>query len=255
MGETLGHPAARSLDLQATSSNDSVARLPTEILERVLDSFSGVPPRIARSVGPLTVFNERGHRPPIFWCFNHYAEPVLLAARLGADQPLYAMHSFQGILDDWREKQRYGPLLAQVYAEAILSAAGAARILIGGNCQSADIIEIAARTIAKRRGTTPLLMMLESEPALPYGGPLLMMFGDRSGYNNPFLKEADPVGRWWSRHANFAWGIVRGIHGSYFREPGIFDLTGFLRQAVDAIEQTGRLAPGEMRRSEGLHPA
>ncbi len=221
----------------------------------MLGSFSEVPPRIARPAGRLTLFNEGGGRTPIFWCFNHYAEPVLLAARLGADQPLYAMHSFQGILVEGDEKRRHGPALARLYAEEIRAITGSAPILIGGNCQSAPIIEIAARTIAAGRARAPLLMMLESEPARTYDGPLLMLFGDRSERYNPFLRRGDPVARWRSRHPEFAWGIVRGAHGTYFREPGVSDLAGFLRRAVDAMERTDRLGNGALRLDDDPDPA
>ncbi|KQT56084.1 hypothetical protein ASG52_24500 [Methylobacterium sp. Leaf456] len=227
-------------------SNDD-EEIPPDIIERVLGSFSPIPPQAARRAGRLVVFNENGRRTPIFWCFNHFGEPYLLAARLGADQPLYAMHSFQGVVEKPSQKRRYRSHLANLYTQSILDHAAGPRIVIGGNCQSALIAEAVARNVAARTGRHPLLMMLEHDPAAACEGPLLLLFGDQSRAYNPFLREADPVSRWRERHRNVAWGILKGAHGTYFREPGILDLTGFLRRAVDVFDETGRIPDGAMQ--------
>ncbi len=170
----------------------------------------------------------------------------LLAARLGADNRSTQCILFTVLSKTIRKNGATVHILRKYMQGIFLKPRVHYQLSLAAIVKSADIIEIAARNMAARRGTSPLLMMLENEPSQAYGGPLLMMFGDQSEHYNPFLREVDPITRWRSMHSNVSWGIVRGTHGSYFREPGIIDLTRFLRQAVDAMESSGQLPDSAM---------
>lgn len=181
--------------------------------------------QIGRADGPFLVLNEEGARPPLFWCFNTWAEPILLAHRLGPDQPIYALHSLNRSTLPRSMKVRFQEPLAQLYAEAVLRIGGSkAALTIGGNCQAAPIAEATAHAMIQAGAPAPLLVTLEYMPRRAYRGPLYMLFGDQSRLFNPFLTAIDPVAGWERQHARFGWTQIAGNHGLYFKEPAISSL-------------------------------
>ena len=55
------------------------------------------PASLARQDGPLLIMNETGSKAPLIWCFNTWAEALLLGRSLDPNQPLIAMISLNFI--------------------------------------------------------------------------------------------------------------------------------------------------------------
>jgi thioesterase domain-containing protein len=202
--------------------------------------------RIGEPRDDLLLLNGSGTRRPIFWCLNNWAEAVLLAHRLGPDQPLFAMHSFNKVLSGTRRKARLLEALAASYVEQSLRHSQAYPEIVGGNCQAAPVAEAMAHQIGKASGRVPLLVMLEYMPQRPYTGPALMMFGGSSFRYNPFLSSRDPLPIWNSQLENYSWAILNGNHGRYFVEPAISDLCTALERVLASVEENGKVPGGEL---------
>jgi len=172
----------------------------------------------------LLLFNKSGSKPPIFWCFNNWAEPHLLAHQLSNDQPLIAAHSLHMHEDRWLRKARYTEPLANHYLESALRIVGEQEFTIGGNCQAGPIAESFAIQLAQNSGRYSKLVTLDYIPRRSYQGPTLMLFGSNSLYN-PFLREdLDPASYLKQRLRSFKWEFLDASHGSYFREPTVTKL-------------------------------
>ena len=225
------------------------------VRSEIIQSFNRVPASLAEPHGLFLKFAGGGKRTPIFWCFNNWAEPVLLSRQLGPDQPLYAMSSLHGIVRGKALKRVHAKDLAVAYADQLLQLAPEGPVLIGGNCQAAPVAEAMAHHVVAHSGRTPLLMTLEHTLFYCYPGSVLMMFGSESHKFNPFLQGVDPLPRWSAQHRRVAWGQVAGPHGRFFVEPGILDLAAFIRATASAFCAEGELRPGEIRREvEALQP-
>jgi len=222
------------------------------LLSRMKESINIIPGNVAVRKGPFAVFNENGQKPPLFWCFNNWVEPVLLANRLGVDQPLVSMRSFHGFIKGKGDKRANTVDLAINYVDFMLDLFDEIPRLIGGNCQGAPVAEAIAHNLLGRTGKKALLMTLEHRPFYSYPGSILMMFGSMSEKYNPFLRNEDPIAAWNAMHRIPAWGIVNGNHGKYFVEPAVLDLTAFIRYASNTYLEFGNISPGEMRSCDML---
>lgn len=209
--------------------------------ESLMESMHKIPKGDVKHVGLFACFNSNGSKPPIFWCFNNWAEPVFLANRLEPEQPLFAMRSFHGLITGKQNKRANTLDLAKLYVDQLLPLIKNHPILIGGNCQAAPIAEAMAHNVLAREGKKALLMTLEYNPFYSYSGSILMMFGANSEKYNPFLKLKDPVTNWKLLHQSPAWGIVNGTHGKFFMEPGVLDLVSFIEQATALFCQNNSL--------------
>ena len=204
------------------------------VLEQIEARRTKVLAQTGHADGPFLVLNGEGRSAPLFWCFNSWAEAVILARRLGPDQPLFALHSFNKITSGLSYKVRLMEPLAQHYAEAILRVAGTdTPAAVGANCQAAAIGEATAHALMRAGAPAPLLATLEFMPQRPYPGPLYLMFGEQSDRYNPFLSDMDPVPGWRRLHTHFDWGFVPGPHGRYFTEPAVGVLAQRIRHAMD----------------------
>jgi hypothetical protein len=190
------------------------------IWAKIMEGKKRISRSAGREVGDLLLLNEKGERPPIFWCFNNWAEPVLLARALGADQPVYAMHSFQSYTERWVQKGSYMEALAKTYVDNVLAITGGTSAVFGGNCQGAPIAESMAIQISNTHKIFPKLITLDYIPKRFYQGPLCMMFGRESPFN-PFLSGGDPMADWQEKLTQFSWSTIEAGHGGYFREPAI----------------------------------
>ncbi len=204
----------------------------TEIRRKMIKNIDRIPSQIARRKGVFAHFNFEGSYPPLFWCFNNWAEAVFLAYWLGPERPLYAMQSFYGLEDDRSVKEMYKNYVAEHYANLVLDVHPKGHIFIGGNCQSAPIAESMAHYLMDRTATPPILISLDHLPFYCYPGCLVMLFGLRSEYN-PFLKEGSPISGWFKKHKSPSWGFIDAEHGQYFREPGIHELVGYIKTVMD----------------------
>lgn len=220
-----------------------------DLLEVIAATALRMPKAVARIEGPLVVLNEAGTKPPIHWCFNNWAEPVMLANRLGADQPLVAMRSLFKLAECKAAKRAHTVELASAYADLILARSDGRPFIIGGNCQAAPIAEAVAHALLGRTGRAPLLVTLEHVPAYCYPGSLVMLFGAQSVKFNPFARGEDPTAAWAAMHGQASWGFIDASHGRYFMEPAVHDLGGYLRQVSAEFCLTASVMPGEIDRS------
>ncbi len=196
--------------------------------------------------GDFLVLNEGGSNSPLYWCFNNWAEPLLLARVLGNNQPIAAMHSLHGAAENWHTKTRLNEHLASRYLENITNVTGKNSFFIGGNCQGAPIAESIAIQAQERLNIKSSLITLDYVPRRQHQGPMLMLFGRESRYN-PFLTNIDPISIWQSKHNNFAWGIIDGNHGEYFKEPAINQLRWFIEKMVNNFVPTCSMPSEEIQ--------
>lgn len=181
----------------------------------------------------LLAFNESGLRPPIYWCFNSWAEPLMFSRHLQHDQPFFAMHSPNRFVKTWHEKTRFHEHLSLHYFEQIALHNHNCRPVLVGNCQGAPVAESIAILFSQKLALEPLLVTLDYIPRRQYRGPILMLFGRNSDFN-PFVNsDKDPVPLWKSKFDAFAWGFVDAEHGEYFRSPAIEQLHAYIEKASD----------------------
>lgn len=198
----------------------------------------------ARS-GELLAWNENGSRPPLFWCFNNWVEPVLLAHQLSPEQPLYAMHSFHSFTERWLFKGRFTEALANRYLDSVAQVAGSGPVMFGGNCQGAPVAESMAVQLSERSDVTPLLITLDYIAKRAYRGPRIMLFGEHSEFN-PFRMGPEPLSYWQGRQGHFAWAILNAAHGGYFREPTVGTVAHVITGMSDHLVRTGTGPRGEI---------
>lgn len=173
--------------------------------------------------GDFLIFNKEGTKCPIYWCFNNWAEPLMLARKLGPEQPLVAMHSLHSFIPSWREKGRYNDLLAARYLSQVQKSDNFSNVIFGGNCQGGPIAESMAIQQANLGEIWPKLVVLEYTPRKYFQGKVKLIYGDKSKYN-PFLSEIDPIPIWESHFKDYQYAIIEGRHGKYFTEPTIDQL-------------------------------
>ncbi|MEP4957715.1 MAG: hypothetical protein ABJU19_00185 [Roseobacter sp.] len=181
------------------------------------------------AVGDFLAWNTSGKKPPLFWCFNSWAEPFLLAHHLDENQPLYAMSSFNGATEKWRFKTKYMEPLARRYIESVRKVKGSSKLLIGGNCQGAPIAESMAIQMSEGAASPPYLLSIDYIGKRAYRGKRFMLFGRESIFN-PFLSERDPIKFWNERNSQCSWDFLAGQHGSYFLEPNVQTLAKFIAE-------------------------
>jgi hypothetical protein len=150
------------------------------IRQEIITGIERIPNETARREGLFAHYNIEGSQPPIFWCFNNWAESVFLAHWLGPDQPLFAMRSLHKILEGKSNKKIHNNYLAKEYSDLLLDIYPKGPIFIGGNCQAAPISEAMAHYLTEKTGSVPFLITLEHQPFYCYPGYLLMLFGTKS---------------------------------------------------------------------------
>lgn len=216
-----------------------------QILHEIAATTVKIPKGAARIDGPLAIFNENGNKPPIFWCFNNWAEPVILANRLGPDQPLVAMRSLHAFVKGHALKTAYFEQVATAYCDLISELLNLTPMIIGGNCQAAPIAEQMAQIQSERSEKSPLLITLEHYPKHPYQGSVLLLFGAKSLKYNPLVYDIDPDLFWAGWHGTLSWGLLNAGHGKYFIEPGIRDFAHFIKLAAAVFGRSGKIEQGE----------
>ncbi len=196
---------------------------------------------------PLFALNPAGRRPPLFWCFNGAEEPAAMAAGLGADQPVYAMRSMQGIVEI-AEKGAFLDEIARLYADEITRVSPGGPYLLGGNCQSGRIAEWVARALMLRGLPVQRLIVLEYAPTTPYPGGVSMIFGDRSRRFNPYFLYPEPERAWRRLFADFTCDVIPGDHGEYFRRDRVGALCASVAMRIEeALREPPMVLPAQSR--------
>ena len=216
-------------------------------LKRIRADMTRIPDKLAKKTELFAHFNSSGSKPPIFWCFNHWTEAVFLAYQLGADQPLYAMHSFCDITDEEAKKSMHTKRLAEIYGDLVCELYPNGPVLLGGNCQAFNIAEAVGHYLVGKRGQAPSLISLESQPYYAYPGDLLMLFGDHDEARfNPFMNQVSPIPFWQNKHKHVSWGMITGSHGEYFREPCVHQLCGYINYCANHFFNGSQFPAGEI---------
>ena len=218
-----------------------------DLLDAIAATALRIPKAVARIDGPVVFLNEAGSKPPIYWCFTNWAEPVMLANRLGPDQPLVAMRSLFQLIEGKASKRAHTADLGAAYADLVLARSDGRPLIVGGNCQAAPISEAVAHNLLGRTGRAPLLVTLEHVPTYCYPGSLVMLFGRASEGFNPFLHGGDPRPAWAAMHGQASWGFIDAAHGAYFMEPAVHVLVGYLRRVSAEFCLSATVNPGEIQ--------
>jgi len=219
----------------------------TAFVAQIKADMSRLPDRLAEKKELFACFNTDGNKPPIFWCFNHWTEAVFLAYHLGSDRPLYAMHSLCDITQEEAKKSMHTKRLAEIYGDLLCDLYPDGPVLLGGNCQATCISEAMAHYLLAKRGQTPMLISLESQPFYSYPGNLLMLFGDHDKSRfNPFISQKSPIPSWQNKHQHVTWGVIKGSHGEYFQEPNVHQLCWYITQCADKFLHGIQFPTGQM---------
>lgn len=174
--------------------------------------------------------NVEGARVPLFWCLQNYNELCQLAAYMGADQPVYGMRSGNRAMV---KNQANIDRLAEHYVGEIAQILPPGRLLVGGNCQAAQIAFQIACRLPERGYTVPLLYLHEKFVDMPYGGAVALSFG-RESERNPYLHDEAPERTFARAYSGpLSVDLVPGSHAQFFREPNVQDLTAMLKRRRD----------------------
>lgn len=216
------------------------------IFDLLAESVKSIRDGICGRRGPFALFNETGTKPPLFWCFNNWAEPAFLSRRLNPDQPLIAMRSLHKIIQGKQNKRANVLDVAREYAGLMQHWLDDRPIVVGGNCQAAPIAEAIVHELLSSVQKKSLLITLEHVPFYSYPGDVLMLFGAQSEKFNPFARGEDPVPGWTALHSRPAWGFINAGHGKYFVEPGVDELAGYIENAMETYWNVGQIETGEL---------
>lgn len=187
---------------------------------------------IGNSLDDMLSINSAGENSPLFWCFNNWGEPAILAKYLSSSTPLYAMHSSHGFTELWREKTRFHEALVTRYLKTLIkNNLVQNKMVIVGNCQGAPFAESLAIRINKDFGFWPLLISLDYIPQKNYQGQQVLLYGSASHFN-PFLTDIDPIPIWQNHLGDFAWAFLDAGHGSYFKNPTVVNLVELVEAAL-----------------------
>ncbi len=175
--------------------------------------------------------HEAGSSMPIFWCFQGPEELAALADALGAEQPLFGVRSGFNIMQYSLHNM---DSLADRYAAELDKLRPAGPILVGGNCQGAQIARSIAQALRRRGRAVPLLLLMEESLFRAYDRPVALLFGDRSRLN-PYVAGFDHA-RVFKRSypAGYSIDLIPGAHGEYF---GLENVRG-LAARITALAKT-----------------
>ena len=111
-------------------------------------------------------------------------------------------------------------------------------LLVGGNCQAAQIAFQIACRLPERGYTVPLLYLHEKFVDMPYGGAVALSFG-RESDRNPYRHDDTPEKTFARAYSGpLSIDLVSGSHAQFFREPNVQELTAMLKRRRD--EHLGR---------------
>ena len=200
--------------------------------------------------GLVRLYNHRGTRTPIIWCFNQVLEANCLAPILGEDQPLLAMRSLAGLYKGLHPSPTDVRQVTGRYIEIVLARDLAQRVVVGGNCQAVPFSFQVANALALAGHKVASLVLMERMLPVPYGGRMLVLFGRDSRKHNPAHQFANPMAGWGQYLRNGHSAIIEGEHGRFFLPENIGSLASTLRAEVDQSSA----GPGlpELARRAGL---
>lgn len=229
---------------------------PTDEASRASDTIRRLSILMARSTGAavdaegtMRGFNLDGDRTPLVWCFNNHNEAEALAGALGADQPLLAFRSLNGIVspdapDPWRER-----LVAGNAMQALDAVGSLASVVVGGNCQAAPIALNLANNLWTAGVHVASLIFMERALPIPYAGRHLVLFGAASARHNPRFLFAQPQTAWPRYVPRSRRADIPGAHGQFFQPRHVAALAQTLREEIDLArhDPSGPLGPAGRR--------
>ena len=179
--------------------------------------------------------HESGTRAPIFWCFQGPEELAALADALGPDQPLYGIRSGFNIMQYSLHNM---DSLADRYAAEIDKQRMAGPLLVGGNCQGAQIARSVAQALRRRGRDVPLVMLMEESLFRAYDRPVALLFGDRSRLN-PYVAGFDFAKVFMRSYpAGYSVDLIPGAHGEYFNPENV---PGLARQIAELAANAAKI--------------
>jgi len=201
-----------------------------EIKKRMRDDIMMIKKNAHILYSNMLIINHQSKKIPIFWCFNSWAEPLIFSKKISNDQPLYAMHSFNGYTDNVKLRLRLHDHMVSHYSYLIKELSS--NFILIGNCQGAALVESMAIYLQKRFNISPLLITIDYIPEQYYTGAFLMLFGKNSPFN-PFKNMNNFLELCNSKLGNFTWGFINATHGGYFFEPAIDEIYKYITNATN----------------------
>jgi len=165
----------------------------------------------------------------LFWCFQGSHELNALAAALGPDHPVTGMRSGHMIMDYTAANVS---ALARLYADEIASLSLSDGVVLGGNCQGAEIIHAVAMALRSVGQEVDMMLHIDDTSFKSYPGPITLIYGSES-HLNPFRDGDGPEAFFRENYPGGASTVfVPGAHGTYFRGPGLAALAKIVKQAL-----------------------
>ncbi len=183
--------------------------------------------------------NTEGSKQPVFWCVQRYINLTEFAKHLGADQPIYGMRSAHNVIERTPENIR---AMAHHYVDEILQIQSRGPFIIGGICQAAVVAFQMALRLRDLGHELNLLGLQERFIPQDYPGRVAFFFGDIST-RSPYYQYVWPELGWRKYYTGgFEAHIIRGEHGTYFREENIQYLTREMQIAFERAQAPARVS-------------
>lgn len=175
---------------------------------------------------------------PIFWVCQQQNEGESLGKALGQTQPLVYFRSGHQVAN------RYDisiAVIARVYAKNIVEHQPSGPIILGGNCQGADVARETARELLKLGREIAQFIALDADFDDDLPVRTAFFFGAKS-HLNPLRNGNDRHTTWRSLYPSYTVDFLPCRHGEYFGDRIVGKLARLLKT---------RLNPSELRNSEG----
>jgi thioesterase domain-containing protein len=198
--------------------------------------------REAKPVGNM-IFGRSigGTRVPLFWVMQSVIEASRMAKALGPEQPLYAMrsgHLIVGRFDSGIVE------LAETYVQSITDCYPTGPVILGGNCQGADVAKEMCHIFEKRGRSVTLLIVVDPSFRDHPGARAAAIFGAQS-HCNPFRSDLDntSAGAWLTE--DDITDVLPCGHGQYFSSLILPQLAEKIGRLIEGV--TASLARSEER--------
>ncbi|MCG6903430.1 MAG: AMP-binding protein [Rhodobacter sp.] len=178
-------------------------------------------------------FNRQAPGTPILWVSQQEHEAAELSAALGPLQPLYYMRSGHLLVG---RHDRGIDELAENYVRSIETRYPDGPIILGGNCQGADVARAMCRIFLARKREVALLVVVDADFTAPLDVAVAHIFGSES-HRNPFLNGRDPRPAWNTQYPEHSVDFLPCKHGYYFRGETLAILAGHLNRRIAAALQ------------------
>ncbi|MFC3087532.1 AMP-binding protein [Tabrizicola soli] len=222
-----------------------------DLLEKLSALMAQATGETIDSDGLVKIYNGRGNRPWLIWCFNYYGEADALARELGPDQPLLAFRSLNGILPPGNVDPAIERFVAETCLRSLEAYGLPPLVVVGGNCQAGRISQHLANCLWQGGIAVGSLIFMEKVQPYPYAGRILALFGKDSRRHNPVFHFRRPTQAWSRYTPAIESREIPGAHGEFFSGNQIAHLAAEIGKEIDRVTtDPAPLVPAALRTVE-----